>query len=308
MRSMPDGEGPGDEDSAALSGVDRRRFSLWLAGGVATLSLAGGSTARAADGPGFAPDIQAIKSRGKLLVGMTDFDSAPFYFSVDDRKAGPGVGPQSGWDVQLALDLAQALGVELVIVRQANAFNAVVDQVATGSVDVGISKLSVTPKRAVSVLFSHPTIELKHALLANRVSLARRVDDEDIKTILNRHFDGSVGVIAKSAYADTARQVMPQAHLREYPTWEAVVGAVERGDVDLAYRDELEIKKLMRLQPDYHLSLRSILITDIRDSIAAAVHPQSAQLLSIINIIIAQRQTFDANQLLDRYDEIFRNA
>ena len=297
-----------NENGVAAGGIDRRRFGLWLAGAVSSLPPLGSAMAQAADSSAAAPEIQAIKSRGKLIIGMTDFDSSPFYFSTEEAKAEPSAKQPAGWDVELAIDIARVLGVEPVIARQASSFNAVVDQVAAGAVDIGLSKLSVTPKRAVSVLFSRPTIELRHALLANRVALAKQVDDEDIKTILNRRFDGSVGVIAKSSYADMARQVLPRAVLREYPTWEAVVSSVERGEVDLAYRDELEIKKLMRLQPDLHLSLRSVLITDIRDSIAAAVHSQATQLLGIINIIIDQRQTFDANHLLDKYDEIFRSA
>ena len=82
---------PYDDDAVAPGGVDRRSVGLWLASAfsaastLSVLSPLGSAVARAADRPGLAPDIQAIKGRGRLLVAMTDFDSAPFYFSRDRK-------------------------------------------------------------------------------------------------------------------------------------------------------------------------------------------------------------------------------
>jgi polar amino acid transport system substrate-binding protein len=278
--------------------IDRRGFGRLLLSAGTGLLL---PVERAAAAGGMSPDIQAIKDRGQLIVGMTDFDSAPFYFSP------PGSSKLDGWDVQLAKDLAGVLEVKPVFDRRGSSYNAIVDELANGAIDIAISKLSVTPRRAMRVQFTRPTIELRHALLANRVTLAKKADDSDLRAVLNRDFDGRIGVIAKSSYADVAKQVFAHADLREFNSWEEVVSAVAGGDVDLAYRDELEVKKLMRLRPDLHLNLRSVLITDIRDAIAVALPNTSLQLLALVDVLLSQRQKFEANQLLDAYPDVFKS-
>lgn len=281
--------------------IGRRAFGRVVAGAAAVLAFSANRVAAAA----MAPDIQAIKDRGQLVVGMTDFDSAPFYFTGETKGADASADP-IGWDVDLARTLAQVLEVKLVFNRSGTSYNAIVDALAGGAIDIGISKLSVTPKRAVRVQFTHPTIELRHALLANRVTLASKVTDGNLREILNREFMGRIGVIAKSSYADIARQVFTHADVHEFDDWDGVVGATERGDVDLAYRDELEVKKLMRLRPELHLNLRSVLITDFRDSIAVAVPSASSQLLTLVNVVLSQRISYDANQLLNAYPNLFK--
>ena len=249
-----------------------------------------------------AAEIRTIKQRGKLIVGMTSFDSPPFYYV---RKKDGGGSALDGFDVQLAKDIARSLDVELVLNRQAEDFNKVVDLVMSGQVDLATSKLSLTVKRAIGVLFSRPTIELRHGLLANRVSLARISNGRPLQEVINRTFSGSIAVIADSSFVDIARQLFPNADIRELKTWEAVVDAVNTGAVDIAYRDELEIKRIMHLRPELHLNVRSVLISDERDLISVALPYQSEQLANLVTVILLKRKKLDANQLLDEYADIF---
>jgi polar amino acid transport system substrate-binding protein len=290
--------------------LSRRSLCSSLLATTAALAATSASPAlaRAAEAAISAPDIKAIQSRGELIVGMTRFDSPPFYYRLPagaDDHAGPDL---AGWDVEFARGLAKLLDVKLTVRRDAPAFNDVVELVAAGSVDLAISKLSVTPRRALTVQFTAPSIELRHALLVNRTAMAKRHGDGDLKGMLTRDFAGTLGVIANSSYAETAKQRFTRVSLREFATWDDVVEAANQGVVDLAYRDELEIKKLRRLRPELHLNLGSALITDLRDSIAFAVPSRSTQLLAVINIMLSQRQRYDANQLLDHYAEIFAAA
>ena len=77
------------------------------------------------------------------------------------------------------------------------------------------------------------------------------------------------------------------------------------GHRDIAYRDELEIKRIMRLKPELHLNVRSVLINDKKDMIAVAAPYASTQLASLANVILLKRKKIDANQLLDEYADIF---
>jgi polar amino acid transport system substrate-binding protein len=292
------------------SGLSRRDLGLSLGATILGLSMPSIilSQAARADGLPLAPEIKKIKDRGKLIVGLTSFDSPPFYYAR--KKNGDSGGPAAldGYDIQLAQDVARALDVELSLNRQAGDFNKVVELVMTNDVDLAISKLSLTVKRAVGVLFSRPTIVLRHALLANRVSIAKAANGREVQEIINHNFTGAIGVIADSSFADTARQLFPAAAMRELKTWDNVVEAVNTGVVDIAYRDELEIKRIMRLRPELHLNVRSVLISDKKDFIAVAAPYQSAQLTSLVNVVLEKQKRLDANQLLDEYSDIFASA
>lgn len=279
---------------------NRRRFVLF--GGAALGAI--GAAPAFADDSALAPEIKKIKDRGQLIVALTSFDSPPFYYP---RGQAEGDKPPQldGCDIQIARDIAKALEVEVVLNRQPSNFNKVVDSVAEGQADVGISKLSLTAKRATIVRFSQPSIVLRHALLANRIALARLAKGREVQSVLTRAFPGSIGVIADSSFADTAKALFNKASIKELNSWDSVVDAVNRGVVDIGYRDELEIKRIMLLRPELHLNVRSVLISDKRDSIALALPWRSEQLAALVNVILGQRKKIDANQLLDEYADMF---
>ncbi len=280
--------------------LDRRQFAFGAAMAVCEALPTGSARA---DAPTLAPDVKKIKDRGQLVVAMTNFDSPPFYYQR--HKDGDKSAVFDGMDVHLAHEIAGNLEVELVVNRQANTFNGVVDLVQSGDADMAISKLSLTPKRAMNVLFTRPTIELRHALLANRIELARSTQGRPVQSVINRGFTGTIGVIAHSSFADTARELFADATIREIANWDDVVDAVNTGAVDIAYRDELEIKRVMRLRPELHLNVRSVLIGDKRDIIAVALPWQSAQLTAFSNVILRGKKKLDADQLLDMYSDMF---
>jgi ABC-type amino acid transport substrate-binding protein len=289
----------------------RRGACLSLGATVLGVSMPGvffASSAPAADNSLIAPEIRKIKDRGQLIVALTSFDSPPFYYARKKNAADAGPPVIDGSDIQLAKEIARGLEVELVLNRQAGDFNKVVEFVMTNEADLAISKLSLTVRRAVSVLFSRPTIELRHALLANRVSIAKIANGREVQEVINRQFSGTIGVIADSSFVDIARQLFPVATLQELKTWENVVEAVNTGTVDIAYRDELEIKRIMRLRPELHLNVRSVLISDKRDLIAIAMPYQSGQLASLVDVVLQKERRMDANQLLDEYADMFAPA
>jgi polar amino acid transport system substrate-binding protein len=292
-------------------GLSRRSLGLSLGGALLGLSAPAivlAPSARAADDSLLAPEIKKIKDRGQLIVALTSLDSPPFYYARKNGQSGGGASSLAGYDFQLATEIAAGLDVALVLNRDAGDFNKVVDLVMKSEADIAISKLSLTVKRAVGALFSRPTIELRHALLANRVSIAKAANGKEVQDVINRSFTGKIGVIADSSFVDTARQLFPAATLRELKTWDHVVDAVNGGAVDIAYRDELEIKRIMRLRPELHLNVRSVLISDKKDLIAVAAPYQSGQLVSLVNVILQKGRRLDANQLLDEYSDIFAPA
>lgn len=255
----------------------------------------------------FAPEIRRIKDRGKLVVAITQATAPPFFFYPDAASEGGATELLRGHDIGLIRAIATALDVGVEINNKATSFNATVDFVAAGDVDLALAKLSVTFGRAARVAFSDSYLELRHAMLVNRLAMARMSAAGSVTDVLNPNFAGKIGVIAGSSFADITKQIFPSATIVQLPDWRQVVDAANDGQVDLAYRDELEVKREMRLRPDLAVNLRSVLVSDRRDYLGAALPWQSSQLTRFVNLVLARNKAVGVNQLLDSYSEIFRN-
>lgn len=240
-------------------------------------------------------DMKRILTEKTLVVAMTATDQPPFYFMNAE-------GNLVGFDVDIARKMAKELGVtRLVINREAKSFNDVVSMVASGKADMAISKLSRTLMRARYVKFSTPYIVLTQGLLFNRLQLARYTSEENVRTFI-RDFEGKIGVIQSSSYVNYAKENFPKAEIVEYPTWDAVVAAVVAGDILAAYRDDLEIRKIMDSQPNSALTLKPMYFTDLTDPIAIAIKSDNTQLLSWVNTFL-EIQAYDltSDELIKKY-------
>lgn len=247
-----------------------------------------------ADARLLAPDIARIVDRGELIVAMLGVDSPPFFFERD--------GELSGLEVDIAHEIAQELKVKVRFDRSAKSFNEVIDIVGSQQADLGISKLSRTLARAQVVRFSDPYLTLKHALVLNRVAFARMAGDKPVPDVV-RSFNGTIGVIAKSSFADFAVRNFPLAKVRTYPGWSEVIKAVSRGDVMSAYRDEFEIKRILKNDPTFALTLRTVTLKDVEDTLGIAVGVADPTLLAFVNQFLAQRKDkLDIQKVLQALD------
>ena len=210
-------------------------------------------------------------------------------------------GHLEGIDVDLAHEVADALGVEVEFDRTAETFNDVVAKVKNGEADIAISKISRTNSRAMVVAFSTPYVRLKHALMFNRLKLAQKSQGQDLGEYV-RNFDGNLGVIEKSSFANFAKIRFPNANIMSFKTWAEVVDATISGTVDAAYRDEFEVRRIAEDRPETSISLRTVTISDARDSIAVAAPWNAPRLLAIINQVIDDRSTsMNADDVIAMY-------
>jgi ABC-type amino acid transport substrate-binding protein len=239
-------------------------------------------TAFASKAVTYTEDVQRIMDTKKIVIGMGKFDSPPFFSSSGSSLV--------GHEVEFARQLANALGVELEVRRDAETFNEVVDSVDRKEVDLAISKISITYPRAMRFRFSDPYLVLRHGLAFNRIELAKFLNGRDPVSTL-RSWDGEIGVIEKSSFAGFAQNKFPQAKVREMSSWPELVNALIKGEVLCAYRDELEIKRLTRVRPESSLALRTVILTDTRDSLGMVLNRDSAQLQQIANIFVSNQLT-----------------
>ncbi len=279
----------------AVQAFQRDRNMLWADG------IAGEETQRQLAGQGedlyisrteMSADIERILNRGKLIVALLGADNAPFFM---------GDNPPAGLDIKISQGLADALGVDLEFNRSADTFNDVVDQVYQLKADIAISKLSRTLSRAKRVQFSRPYVTMRQGLLVNRVQLAEQTEGNQVIEAI-RNFSGNVGVIQGSSYVGFIKQKFPKATIKEYPTWDDIVDAVINGDIQAAYRDELEVKKIIYKNPDAALRLQTIALNDTQDQIAMALPWDSRHLRDFVNQYL-ETFSFDytADAVLEEY-------
>ncbi len=240
-----------------------------------------------------ARDIATIKASGKLIVAIPDQRNPPFFF--DDK------GELKGLDIDLSKSIAEALGVEVEFNRSGKSFNDAVQLVADDQADISAAKISRTLARSQSVLFTDPYVTLPHALLVNRLRFAQISGGKPVVEVMQNYSD-TIGVIANSSFVGFAKTYFPKAKLVEFETWDQVVDAVAKGKVTTAYRDAFEVKRIFKVKPDLVLTVRSVMIEDIQDTIGIAVNGNSYLLLNFLNLFLEQKNLkYTAEQILTKY-------
>lgn len=245
--------------------------------------------------PSMPQDLAKVYARGKLLVAMFAEDTPPFFMQRD--------GVLEGVDVDIARGLARELGIPVEFDRSARSFNDVVELVARGKADLGISKLSRTFSRARRVMFSEPYVRVRHGLLLSRKGVAQRVGDGSVADLV-RDFRGRLAVLDGTSYVDFAGRNFPRATIVPYQSWSDVVEAVSTDSVLGAYRDEMEIKKVAIDHPREAIRLQAVSISDAWDEKAIALPFGSPNLLALVNLYLENSNTkLTAQDLLRRYGE-----
>jgi ABC-type amino acid transport substrate-binding protein len=172
--------------------------------------------------------------------------------------------------------------------RSAKTFNQVVEVVADGKADFGISKLARTLTRAQMIVYTDPYLSIRHALLVNRLGFAKITKDRPITQVV-REYTGTLGVLAGASWEEFARKNFPKAQVVKFKTWEQAVEAVKRGEIVAAYRDEFEVRTVLKADPKLALTLRSITFSDLESSLAMPVGIYDQTLLAFLNELISLR-------------------
>lgn len=247
---------------------------------------------RLPDGRMLAPDIARIIQRGVLIVAVLERDTPPFVLEKN--------GELTGVDIDLVRQVSNELKVPIHFDRSSKTYDEVVQLVALGRADLGVSKLARTLKRAQSVLFSTPYMHLEHSLLINRLAFAHEARDRSVSQAV-RNFTGTMGVLGGSAWEEFARHNFVKAHVVPFPTWASAVDAVKRGEVVAAYRDAIEVRMIMRADPSLALMMRTVSFSDLRSALCVMVGLRDISLLSLVNEVVAnQTEQLTVSSLLKK--------
>ena len=111
--------------------------------------------------PAFGDDsLQAMKSRGKLVLGLDD-SFPPMGYRNDDNQI-------VGYDIDLAKEVARRLGVQLV--PQPIDWNAKEQELNTGKIDCIWNGFTITEERKQAMLFSKPYLRNAQVVVVKKGS------------------------------------------------------------------------------------------------------------------------------------------
>lgn len=244
-------------------------------------------------------DMARILERGKLIVGIYYKNKPPFVMTNE-------IGELYGFDIDIAKDIAKKLGVGIEFNNDAKSYKQLHQLVAEGAVDVVICKFSRTYERAKNIKFTTPYLTLRRSMLVNKM-FAEKHNIKEYPIDFFKENNVKIGVREKTSYVEFAKNMFPKAKIVE-GSWKDITAALIKGDLDAVVRDEYEILKLIRNNPDMALYLSVYVLKDKRDCIAMAVPADSDQLLYWLNMYLDTRDSYKTvEDLMNEYPEIFKD-
>jgi len=182
-----------------------------------------------------AGDMETIKEAGVIRIGM-ECDYAPFNWmtttETDTSEKIQSGGYADGYDVYFSRMIAEALGVEVEVVKLE--WEGLTLALESGTIDLIIAGMSPTPERQVTVDFTDPYYVGEKCIIVRKDSkyaTATSLSDFTGATITHQHnnafgelIDQIPGAIKDDSYSDTPRMVV----------------AVQSGEVD-GFVDEVSV-------------------------------------------------------------------
>lgn len=213
-----------------------------------TLLAACGSTSKT-DGTGESAtkskgtdQLTQIKEAGKLVIGTSpDFPPAEFYILKDGKKE------IVGSDIALAQAIADEIGVKLEI--KATAFDGVLANIQTGSVDFGIAAFVGTDERGAVMEFSEGYQQ--EAADGFQGILLTKANAEKYKTLDElKAAKLTVGAQSASIQYELATTITDAKKIKQFATMDAALLALNSGDVDALTVSTSNVTPMLTTFPD----------------------------------------------------------
>lgn len=249
-------------------------------------------------------DIQKIIDKGTLVVAVYEQDMHPFF--MNNKK-----GELEGVDIDLAKSIAKDLGVKAVFVRDSKTFDNLIQKVAIGEADIGVSKISYTSKRAKKIIYSKPYVTTHVSFLCSRTYLKQLNDEKkynNIKDVLKDNKE-PIHVYSGSSYVDIAKKLFPFTPIEEHLTDEDLMRHIETGKGLCAIRDEFAVKGYLAKFPENNPHTFELVLSDKEDPFYVVIKPNAPNLAHRVNKIIDKtKSSRDVNSLLERQKEFIKES
>ena len=205
--------------------------------GIMTMGLVGCGSADNTSSKETKDLLETIQEKGKVVVGMSA-DYAPYEFHYIDENGKDVIG---GFDVDIANEIADAIGVELVI--QEMDFDALVAALPAGKIDLVISGMNPTEERAKVVDFSEIYYNSQHGILV------RAEDVDKYKTFADLE-GAKVGAQLGSTQEQIAKNEIPNADLQLLANVNNLILELKSGKVDAIVMEKPVAKMAVKTNPE----------------------------------------------------------
>lgn len=196
------------------------------------------------------------------LVMVTEAGFAPYEYYEN--------GEIVGVDVDIAKEIAKALGKELVI--KDVAFDSIINEVKTGKADFGAAGISYSEERSESVDFSLNYVVSKNVVITKVNS-----------NIALNNIDGKKIAVQLGSIGDTyATNNFKNSEIIRQKKYLAAAQDLKTDKVDLIIMDELPAKEIVNVNND--LKILDGFLTS--DSYGMIVQKGNKELLDVINKVI----------------------
>ena len=161
--------------------------------------------------------LEAIIKKGELWVG---FDSGYMPFEMTNQK-----GRYVGFDIDIAKEMAKAMGVKFVPVN--TAWDDIIPSLTTGKFDIIISGMTVTQERNLKINFADPYITVGQTILINKKHEKKIKSYKDLN-------DPKYIVTSQSSTTgeQAARSLIPRCTYKSFKTENEAVLEVINGNAD----------------------------------------------------------------------------
>lgn len=177
--------------------------------------------------------LAKIKSKGKIVVA-TSPDWPPFEF-ID-----PKTNEIVGYEVDIMNEVGKRLGIK--VEWKPMDFDAIIQAVKNGEVDMGVSGFSITAKRLKQVLFTTPI----HITKVQLIMLAPRAKELGITGLKSLDeafkYNLKIGTGSGTTEEDELLHLVKEGKLKSsqvksYPDFEVALEDMKKGTIDAVYSE-----------------------------------------------------------------------
>ncbi|MEB0140059.1 MULTISPECIES: substrate-binding periplasmic protein [unclassified Undibacterium] len=221
--------------------------------------------------------VQDIRLRGQLRVAAMAVPVYPFTLQKD--------GVWSGYDVDLATRIANAIGVKLNWDASYRSNAELIAALKQNKADIAFSRLKRDLQSARQIHYTKPYISLNYVLLTNRMRImAQRPGDESIQALSKLPLQ--IGTIDQSAYLSMAKQRFPAGRISAFADIASLRAALEAGRIDAAFCDEVEAKYLFIEHAELGIRFGYIALPELTSGIVAMVDWPQQHWLAWLNLLL----------------------
>ena len=262
--------------------------------GIMTMGLVGCGSADNTSSKETKDLLETIQEKGKVVVGMSA-DYAPYEFHYIDENGKDVIG---GFDVDIANEIADAIGVELVI--QEMDFDALVAALPAGKIDLVISGMNPTEERAKVVDFSEIYYNSQHGILV------RAEDVDKYKTFADLE-GAKVGAQLGSTQEQIAKNEIPNADLQLLANVNNLILELKSGKVDAIIMEKPVAEMAVKSNPE--LAVGQPTYEEESGGNAVGIAKNNPELLAKVNEVIKElNETGKMDEYILKANELAASA